>query len=353
MSLEGTQVQQQPDFLSPQDLINSLNPSEAPVTGNDQPAVPETIGGIPRDQFLGALKEVGVEVPDVNLLKEWQSASGQVGTLQKQVQEMEARLKLDPYHSPLSRSIDTMLREGKTAADIKSFVELATLQVDQLSPVDAITRHYALSKPGYTPEQIDALIERDLGFNPKSEEALTALQEVTLLEKKDAALAFLKQQQVSTENPEAVAAARAQQESAQRVVETWNAVIPSLKPNFKTEFAAGENKVEFEFQPSSEALEFARKAIAQEVAANPLAYPPNTETAKALQSMMENMVIISDPQSYRNAVFQHAYAVATQEAAQRYSGNGAPLQRNNGQQQPDLSRAGQATQRTPAQWIAD
>lgn len=329
MSIEG-QDTQLPEFQTAEQIINSLNPSEAQGQAAAPDAAVETIGGVSREQFLGALKEVGIEVPDVNVLKQRYEASGQVDSLRTQLQEFEAKSKISPYYSPLTESIDKMQREGKGVAEIKQFVELATLDLSSLSPVDAITRHYTLTKPGYTPDQINALIERDLGFDPTQEDELTSLQSATLKERQEVANTYLKAQQVQAENPEAVASARMQQETASRIVETWKGVIPTLKPNTSYNFTIGEEQIGFDFQPSSEALDIARNAVAQAISANPLGYIPNAENAKALQEMMEGALILADLPRFREALANHMHDVATKAAVQRYSGNGAPLNRNNG-----------------------
>jgi len=326
---EGQDTQLQ-EFQTAEQIISSLNPSEAQGQGAAPDPVVETIGGVTREQFLGALKEVGIEVPDVNVLKQRYEASGQVDSLRTQLQEFEAKSKISPYYSPLTESIDRMQREGKGVAEIKQFVELATLDLASLSPVEAIKRHYTLTMPGYTPNEINALIADDLGFDPAEEGELTDLQSATLKRRQEVANIYLKQQQVQAENPEAVASARAQQETASRIVETWKNVIPTLKPNTSYEFTIGEEKIGFDFQPSSEALDIARNAVAQAISANPLGYIPNAENAKAFQEMMEGALILADLPRFRDALANHMYSVATQAAVQRHSGNGAPLNRNNG-----------------------
>lgn len=342
MNIEGLDNQTQQDVLSSEELIQSLQPSEAPVTEQGTPPADDKIGGIERAQLLGALKEIGVEVPDIDVLRTRYEAAGQVDSLRTQLQQLEAKSKLSPYHTPLSEAVDRMTREGKTPADIMKFVELSSLEVDKLDPIESIQRHYEMTKPGYTKEQVQALIARDLGFDPNGGEELSALETATLKERQEAANAFLKQQQASASNPEAVQQAQQRQQTAESYLETWNKVIPMLAPNADFKVKIEDQEIAFGYKPSSEALEAARKAIAETVAANPLAFPPSKDTAASLQEMMEQVLFIADRPRYLEAMANHYYSVATAEAAKRYSGNGAPLVRNNGSPQtvPNASTTG-------------
>lgn len=306
-------------------IIQSLNPSEAPVQGTESPAV---YGGIPADQFLGAAKEFfGAEIQSPDELRSRFQAAGQLPELQTQLRTAQDQLNQPKYFSPLSEAFDQKIREGADPDTLKQFVELSLLDVDKLNPVDAIRREIALAKPGYTQAERDALIERELGFNPESEDDLSALQSVTLKERSAAAIDYLKNQQVSASNPAAMEAARQQRETADSYVRVWNDVIPTLKPATTFEFSVGDSKVPFQYQPSSEALEIARRAVQHEIASNPLAYQPSEQTAQHLQQLMTQALYMADLPRLMESMANHYYAEATKAAMQRYSANNAPIDR--------------------------
>lgn len=337
MSLEQQQQQipsalDQAPLMSADQILQSMSPGEAPVA---DPAPPPVFGGIPAEQFLGAAKEFfGAEFQSPEELRQRFQSAGQLPELQTKLQEMQSQLNQPKYYSPLSEAFDQKIREGVDPNTLKQFVELSLLEVDKLEPVDAIRRHYALTKPGFTQEERDALIARELGFDPTGEhDQLSALDTATLKERSSAAIEYLKQQQVSANNPAAVEAARQQQQLAANYTQVWNDVIPKLKPNTAFQFSVGEEKVGFEYQPSGEALEIARRAVQQEIQRNPLAYQPSQQNAEGLQKMMEQAVFLADLPRMLEALANHAYAEATKAAVARYSSNGAPINRQVGEPQ--------------------
>lgn len=338
MNTDLNQIQNpvaEPPQMTPDQLIQSLN-GGAPAGDGAPPAGElDAIGGVPREQFFTALGEfTGGKVNNPDVFNQTLEAAGRAPELENKVRDYEARLAISPWHSDLSKRVDELLREGKAPREVMQFIELSDLKLDTIEPLDAIRRHYTLSKPGFTSEQRDALIQRDLGFDPDSGEDLTPLQQATLLEKKGEATAFLAQQQVSAQNPQAAEAARVQQERNQGVVETWTRVIPTLKSEQKWEFQVNpETKLDFAYQPSAGAAEAARQAVLETVRANPGSFPPTTETAQQLQGMYNQFLVMADFEALSNAMYADAYAKAQQAALQRVSGNGTVLERPNGGQQ--------------------
>lgn len=327
------QIPEQPPVMSAADILSSLAPQAAEAAPEGGDAAPQLVGGVPVDQFLGAAKEVFGDVDSIDALKGRFQEAGRLPELQAELARLQAQVAVDPFHSPLSRTFDQKLKEGLTGEALRSFVELSLLNVDELSPVDAIRRHYTLSKPGFTPDEINALIQRDLGFDPSETDELSAMQTAQLKEKRGEAVAFLKQQQVPTENPEAVAAARQRQELVDRNMNVWKDVLPQLTPNTKMQFSIGEDAFEFAYQPSKEALDAARGMLQAAIQANPLAFEPNKGTAEKLQADMRAFLILADYENFSKALFNHAFSLATQQQAQRYSGNAAVIDRAVGQQQ--------------------
>lgn len=313
-------------------LVQSVT-GQGPAPTEPEPAA-EVVAGVPVDQFTKAISELsGGTVKDVETFKRVTQDVGQLTTLQARLQELEAKAALSPYHSPFTEKIDAMVREGRAIADVQKFVELNALDLKTLSPVDALRRQYALDRPGYTPEQLDGLIERDLGFDP-TESDLSNKQTGILREKTDQAIAALQGMQVATENPAAIQAAREAQERAHQVVSVWQQVLPQLPVDQKISVPMAEGvTTDLTFKPSAEAVNVARESVMAMVQQNPAAFPPTEETAKALSLMFNNFVSLADQARRDEAIARDAHARATQAALQRVSGNGAALNRPAGTQQ--------------------
>ena len=334
------QTMEQP-VLSSQELLNGLSqPSEAPV---ETPPAPVE-GEVSEADFLAqASRFLGSEFSSLSDIQTRIQAFGQMPTLQQELEQLRAQVAAPKFYSPLSESVDKMLREGTDADTVKQFVELSLIDVDKLDPLDRIRRQYALEKPGYTSEEREALIERDLGFDPKQQDELGILQTATLKERSEAAATFLKSRQVSAGNPEAVAAAQAREAQAQQYSNVWKEVLPSLAPETKYKFQVDDQEFDLGYQPSSEALATARKAIEMSIQANPLAFAPTQDMARSIQDSLTKAVILADLPRFMNALFQHGFSEATKAAAQKYGSNGAPLQQELGRQQtvPGAQATGQ------------
>lgn len=319
-------------------LIQSLQPvGEAPTEATtDQPV--EAIADIPADKFFAGLDTLsGGTVKDRETFNRVIQDAGRIGDLQQRLNAMESQAKISPFATPMVERINNMQREGRSAADIAAFVQLSTLEVDKLPALDAIQRHYQMSKsgPGWTEDLIKGQIANDLGFDLDTDEAdLTIRQRARLHEKHEEAVAGLKKQQVSAENPEAVQAAQVVRQRHEQTVGGWKEVIPSLAAEHKiTGKVADDVETSLNYKPSPEAISAAQAMVLQTVASNPDAFPLNKQTAEQLQGLYQQFIALTDQARRDETLFRHAYAQGMEFAMQRSSGNGSAIQRPQAQQQ--------------------
>ena len=331
-NLNSEQQVDAPQYLSAQELIQS-DQGGAPGT-EDQVPVAEEIAGIPKDQFYNALRAEFGEDATVEALKSSRKDAGRASQLEQKIREYEANAKISPYANPAVERINNLMKEGKGIQDVAKYLELSSLDLTTMQPIEAIRRHYALNQPGIPAELIDGLIENDLGFDPSDPEAeLTSAQKASLWKKQQDAVSFLKDQQLSADNPQAVQAAQEQQQIAQRNVQTWSEVIPTMKLDQKFEFQVNDQVIELQYQPSAGAVEQARQMAIATIAGNPLAFPATREQSPIIKDMIDKFLLITDAEKIKDAIFKHAYATATEEVTQRLSGNKAALNRPQPQQQ--------------------
>lgn len=322
--------------MTPAELISSLQPaSEAPAEGT--PEVPaEVIEDIPVDKFFTALNTVsGGAVKDRETFNRLLGDAGRIPQLQQRLNELEAQSRISPFASPLTERINAMAREGRTPADLASFMQLSTLDVNNLPKLDAIQRHYQLSKPGWTPDDLLGLIENDLGFDPATPaDELTNRQRAVLQTKHEEAVSGLKKQQVSAENPEAVAAAQAMRQRNDHTVNTWKEVVPSLAAEQQITLPVADGvQAPFTYKPSPEAIKAAQKMVMNEIADNPHLYPPTMETGQEIQRVYQQFIALADQQRRDETLARHAYAQGLEAGLQRTSGNQAAITRQVGQPQ--------------------
>ncbi len=315
---------------------------EVPAPVEIAPAA-EAIGGIPREQFFTALTDFsGGAVKDHDTFTQTIQAAGRARELEQKVAELDGKLKLPKFHDSIAERVNSMRSAGHSTAEIRQFLELSDLDLTKIDPLEAIRRHYSLTKTGYTPDEIAAAIERDLGFDPSDTETeLSKMQKLNLKERSEAAVEALRAQQVSAENPEAVQRARQAQAVAEHTVKTWQQVLPGFSTDAKWVLPTTENETaEVAYKPSPEAIEMARTSVMQIIANDPQGFPPNEQTAQTVAQLYQNLVFSADMDRALGTVHRNGYAKGREDAMKQYSGNGALLQRVVGQQQQINPNAG-------------
>lgn len=337
-------------FLTPEQLIQPAQASEAPADQNqpaDQTAAPA------EDPFIAGLRTHFGEDASLETLKSKLEQANRLPTLEEQVRAYEAQKNISPFVNPLAERVNTMLKEGKSVGELADYFQLSAIDVSSLPATDAIRRQYALANPGVDPEIIEGMIERKLGFDPTEPDIeLSRSQKAALYEMETEAKTFLKSKQISVEpNLEAVQAQQAEQAQMQRIVSTWEQTVPALEIDTTIKYPLdGDAEGSFVFQPSPEAVAMARQIMLQTITNNPSAYPPTRETAAKLQENMADFLFTIDRAKIITAVAKDAAAKATEAYMQRVSGNGAALNRPQGQRQ-NLPTTGLPTQLRPEEYI--
>jgi len=327
---------EEPQQLDAAALIQSLQPTgEAPVVTTEEAPV-DLIADVPADKFFAGLDTLsGGLVKDRETFKRVTDEASRASTLQQRLNELEARQQISPFHTPLAERINQLAGEGRSPQEILQFVELNSLDLTKLDPIEAIRRNLALSKPGWDADKIDGLIEQTLGFDPSEEGVdLSKRQKAALQDNYEQAIEGLKKHQVAAENPAAVEAAKQAQADHARIVDTWQQVIPTLQVVAPIVLAvADDTQTTLTFQPDPRIIAEAQKEVLEIIQSQPDQYKTNPAIAAEVQRWVMDTVAFKERARREETIARHAYAEGLQAALQRTNSNGAPLTRIQGQQQ--------------------
>jgi len=73
--------------------------------------------------------------------------------------ELEEKLKVDPFANDYVKTLNEMVRTGKSADEIENFTKISRLNIDELSPVDA--KVMVMVKNGYDAKIAKEIVEED------------------------------------------------------------------------------------------------------------------------------------------------------------------------------------------------
>lgn len=307
-----------------QDALSIVAPAQ------DAPApAPEKFGEVPADQFYQAL-ETAIGVKSLDDIKAAMEARQKLPELQTKLTEYEAKQAISPFANPLAEKINEAFKSGADLNTVERMIHLNKIDLQSVGDMDAIKIAKGLEKPGFTSEELDVLIERELGFNPAEYDPENAYHRVALRELSEKAKSTIQSQRVSFENPEEKAKMEAIQQQNARVVDAWSkTVLPSIAGATKVPISVKDeaNGIDysFEFSPSSEAMQQAMQATIQTIQSNPSAFPLTQATAAEVQQLMTGFLMMFHGPKIMESIVRDAYAKATLELRTKMSG--APPQR--------------------------
>lgn len=227
------------------------NPGNDPGTQDPQKDTPA--GG--DDPFVTKLVEAtGGKVKSAEELSGIIERAGQLDSLQAKIQQMEAQSKLSPFANDFVKSANDFFKSGGTTDEYYRLLDLKRVEVDGMEPLDVIRRKYEFENPGFSPQEIDALIKKDIGnFEGEVKEeggqpVVDPIVSAEIRRQGNRAKDWLKQQQDSVATPAAALDRQTQQAQMQKMDEAWSTV---------TNFALGEvNNIELQFDGIEDQFSF-------------------------------------------------------------------------------------------------
>lgn len=330
------QIQSQVDAL--------LQQVSAPAPGgegaNPPAEPPQTIGDVPFEQFSKALETfTGGALKNPNDLPNYLKAAQERDAYAAKVREFEAKQNVSPYASDLSKKVDEMLRSGAKVQEVQKFIEMQTWDVDNMSAADAYKRQLSLKYPGLAPDKIDLLVQDEFGLNVGEDEqpnpvALAKLERAGLDAK-----AFLQQQKVAAENPQALLQRQQAEQQATKLRQGWSQIVgkvsQDLARDIKQKLDGGEYS--FQYKYSKEALATATQMAVEQAVANRI--PLDQNGYQQVVDFVHTMATALDFQNLQTALLSDAFASAKMAAIKSTAGGPAPVARQatppaNGQQKP-------------------
>jgi len=81
--------------------------------------------------------------------------------------ELEEKLKVDPFANDYVKTLDSMIRAGKSADEIENFTKISRLDLDQISAIDA--KVMVMVKDGYSEAIARQIVEQEFPLNDYDE----------------------------------------------------------------------------------------------------------------------------------------------------------------------------------------
>lgn len=243
--------------------------------------------------------------------------------------------------NPWVEKLNTLVAGGATFEDINTFTALTSIDVDKMSPLEAISRRIAIEYPGMSPEHIQAHLTQEYGYVPETEDGdgkkvldeSKIPPELAFKLNKEAKEArdMIRDKQAAYDKVEAQQAAKVDEPSAemQRVQAaaaeaSWTPILTAqdISVSFEVEASKedGRPAYRFDFKPKPEIVQEAREAMLREIKLNPGKYPVSEATRKVIADSMDMYVKLASLGDWQRALFMDVYNSATQMAAQRYAG---------------------------------
>ena len=245
------------------------------------------------------------------------------------------------FANQLSAKVNELIAAGKPMADVVSFIQLQNIEPSSLDDIGAIRTEYSLKYPSLPPDQIDALISRQVADPSSEDKGDIAFISVRAKE----ARAFIESQKVSTdikiEDPSAKAV-RLADESARAAVlqQNWPKVLTSDasvgKQGMTMDLEGG--KYSFDFEIPKDTLETAIAEVTKMAVAQKMDFTP--ENQKYLAETARKLAVMQNIDTLMAAVAKDAFDSGRSAALSQISGPKAP--------QVNINTTGQPVQEKPA-----
>jgi hypothetical protein len=184
--------------------------------------------------------------------------------------------------------------------------------------VDAIKLAKGLEKPNYTAEELDVLIERELGFAPEDYDETNPAHRVAMRELADKARQAIQNERVSLENPEAIAKAAEAQRQQAVIVDGWaTKVLPAMANDISIPFSMQD---ENQGIPSKDQVNQAMQAAVATIQANPSAFPLQMDKVEDVRHLVKSFLLMFHGEDIMKSMARDAYAKATLALQQKVAG---------------------------------
>ena len=215
--------EQQNEMPDPTAFLSGLQGNQEPAPTN----LPEKIGEFEREKYFGAMNELTEgKVANYEQFQEVLSYKDKFSELREKYSTLEAQSKVSPYASDLSKSVNSMFKDGATIKEVHQFIGMQEMDVAGMPDADAIKLAKKLSLKG------NSLSDADLNDwyhneyeNVEEGEELTGSQKINRQEAAQAAKELLGKMKVDSGEPASVRAQRTQRATFESKNNWWGDIM--------------------------------------------------------------------------------------------------------------------------------
>lgn len=252
-----------------------------------------------------------------NRYEKYPTLESQLKEQEARAKELEAKTKVSPYANDFSRTIDEMVREGAEPGEIARFVEIQSLNPQEMSDELAIKQMLKLQTPGATDSEIDAYYKQKYGIDQLEEGE--QLNSATLFQiKQDATNARnqIKEKKVEVSRVDAVEQRKQMEQRMERLTQNWTEFNEKyLLSDQKITFDEDKFGINFSFQvPDETRQKIVRKAT--ELAAQG-GLTPTEEAWDQIRNFATNAVLIEHLPDLMKSIVSQVRADAEKGKAER------------------------------------
>lgn len=249
--------------------------------------------------------------------------------LEAKNRDMEARLAQSPYPNPFVEKIALLYKEGKPQEEVNNFIRFQTMNVDTLTPEQAIKEKMRMQYPPsqFTDDDIHVLFLSKFPEVDEDNEVAKRARELAIRGEGNAAKADLVKQKVDMEN-----AIKPQVEDPQEAARRasyqaqWGSVAQTVASTpFPLSFSLEDDqkiggKYEFKYDPKVDPE--TSKQIAQVLSnyAVQAGLELNQEGLENLKQQYANLLWMNHREDYLKAMAMDMYAQLSDFFSKKYSG---------------------------------
>lgn len=294
-------------------------PAPAP-TPDTRPAIAEPVID---DSVIAKALEVasGGKLTSKDALAEALKRFDEYVALQAKAGELEAKLQVDPFNgNSLAKKFAELATSGASTSELASFVQLQTLDLEKMPPLDAIRMSVQMQNPDWDAAMVDAYLADDLklaNFIEGDQDSVTPKDRVALSQAKNSAINFLSDRKVKAEVPASLEqqnAARIQQEARFTAVKN---VADSVAGSFKA-MKIGEGDLAFEFPVPDAFRAFAADAVSKMVA--PSSAQIDNQLPGAIADQMQRMFVAAHFPQILAAHAKHVESIVREQTVKAQAG---------------------------------
>ena len=315
----------------PEEFANLLTEIQGDNSNADMPEMPEKFGELDRPSFEKLLEEAsGGAIKDFGGFRQAITAQEKYAELQQKLSQTEQQLQLNSggpkYANDFVKKVDEFYRNGVPEEQIKEFIRVQELNVDELSDADVLKTMYKREYPTLTNDELDQLIEDE--FGDLDGIGGTKLKKAALDGRKK-----LSEMKVNLSEPEHLRMQKAAQQEAESRMKNWHQLTKTVyenKEQHQFSIPVGEDNVSLNFTVPKEFRQTLSFELAKYATMNKI--PATKEGLAALNDFAERSIFFRYGKEIMATMFRDTQAGTKNEVLSKVHNVEITRNGNGGQQ---------------------